>query len=68
MPISYFVFHYIKAMLQQKLNNHAITITLQQTITILFSETLTDSGVRKLKATTVFALLKTPQTEKLLTV
>ena len=64
MPISYFVFHYIKAMLQQKLNNHAITIT----ITILFSETLTDSGVRKLKATTVFALLKTPQTEKLLTV
>jgi hypothetical protein len=49
-------------MLQQKLNNHAITIT------ILFSETLTDSGVRKLKATTVFALLKTPQTEKLLTV
>jgi len=63
MPISYFVFfHYIKAMLQQKLNNHVITIT------ILFSETLTDSGVRKLKATTVFALLKTPQTEKLLTV
>jgi len=49
-------------MLQQKLNNHVITIT------ILFSETLTDSGVRKLKATTVFALLKTPQTEKLLTV